>query len=46
MPKQLEALMWEQACDAMERAERLYRQFFHRSRATAGLGGALRHLRE
>jgi HSP20 family molecular chaperone IbpA len=35
MPKQLEALMWEQACDAMERAERLYRQFFHRSRGTA-----------
>ena len=34
MPKQLEALMWEQACDAMERADRLYRQFFHRSRAT------------
>ena len=34
MPKQLEALMWEQACDAMERAERLYRQFFHRGRAT------------
>src|SRR3974377_501021 len=35
MPKQLEALMWEQACDAMERAERLYRQFFHRNRATS-----------
>ena len=35
MPKQFEALMWEQACDAMERAERLYRQFFHRNRATA-----------
>src|SRR6516165_10361844 len=33
MPKQLEALMWEQACDAMERADRLYRQFFHRSRS-------------
>ena len=33
--RQLEALMWEQACDAMERAERLYRQFFHRSRSTA-----------
>ena len=32
--RQLETLMWEQACDAMERAERLYRQFFHRSRAT------------
>ena len=33
--RQLETLMWEQACDAMERAERLYRQFFHRSRSTA-----------
>ena len=33
MPKQLEALMWEQACEAMERAQRLHRQFFHRSRA-------------
>jgi HSP20 family protein len=32
MPKQLEALMWEQACEAMERAQRLHRQFFHRSR--------------
>src|SRR5262245_27758779 len=30
--RQLEALMWEQACEAMERAERLHRQFFHRSR--------------
>ncbi len=27
MPKQLEALMWEQACEAMERAERLRRTF-------------------
>jgi HSP20 family molecular chaperone IbpA len=26
-------LMWEQACEAMERAQRLHRQFFHRSRA-------------
>src|SRR5260370_40930824 len=35
MPKrQLEALMWEQACEAMERAQRLHRQFFHRSPAT------------
>ena len=35
MPKrQLEALMWEQACEAMERAQRLHRQFFHRSAAT------------
>jgi HSP20 family molecular chaperone IbpA len=32
--RQLETLMWEQACDAMERADRLYRQFFHRSRST------------
>jgi HSP20 family protein len=31
--RQLEALMWEQACEAMDRAERLRRQFFHRSRA-------------
>lgn len=30
MPKrQLEALMWADACAAMERAQRLYRQFFH-----------------
>jgi len=29
-----EMLMWEQACEAMERAQRLHRQFFHRSRAT------------
>lgn len=35
MPKrQLEALMWAQACEAMERAQRLHRQFFHRSQAT------------
>src|SRR5438477_12398037 len=26
---QLDALMWAQACAAMERAERLRRQFFH-----------------
>ena len=32
--RQLEALMWAQACEAMERAERLYRQFFHRGGAT------------
>ena len=31
--RQLEALMWEQACEAMERAQRLHRQFFHRSRS-------------
>jgi HSP20 family molecular chaperone IbpA len=32
MPKrQLEALMWAQACEAMDRAERLQRQFFHRA---------------
>jgi HSP20 family protein len=32
MPKrQLEALMWTQACEAMDRAERLHRQFFHRA---------------
>jgi HSP20 family protein len=35
MPKrQLEALMWSQAYEAMERAERLHRQFFHRAHAT------------
>jgi HSP20 family protein len=33
MPKRLEALMWAQACEAMERAQRLHRQFFHRSHA-------------
>jgi HSP20 family protein len=32
--RQFEMLMWEQACEAMERAQRLHRQFFHRSRAT------------
>src|ERR1700731_3719035 len=40
MPKrQLEALMWEQAFEAMERAQRLHRQFFHRSPATPPGGG-------
>jgi len=35
MPKrQLEALMWAQACEAMERAQRLHRQFFHRGPTT------------
>jgi HSP20 family protein len=35
MPKrQLEALMWTQACEAMDRAERLHRQFFHRGHGT------------
>lgn len=32
--RQLEALMWAKACEAMERAERLHRQFFHRGPAT------------
>ena len=32
--RQFEALMWAQACEAMERAERLHRQFFHRGHAT------------
>jgi HSP20 family protein len=32
--RQLEALMWTQACEAMDRAERLRRQFFHRAHAT------------
>jgi HSP20 family protein len=27
-----EELMWARACDAMERAQRLHRQFFHRPR--------------
>src|SRR5580658_2992309 len=31
--RQLEALMWAEACEAMERAERLRRQFFHRGPA-------------
>jgi HSP20 family protein len=31
--RQLEALMWAQACEAIERAQRLHRQFFHRSQA-------------
>src|ERR1700747_280021 len=32
MPKRpLDALMWEQAYEAMGRAERLHRQFFHRA---------------
>ena len=35
MPKrQLEMLMWTQACEAMDRAERLHRQFFHRAHST------------
>jgi HSP20 family protein len=33
MPKrQLDAMMWANACAAMERAERLRRQFFHHGR--------------
>ena len=32
--RQLQALMWAQACEAMERAERLHRQFFHRGHGT------------
>jgi HSP20 family protein len=32
--RQLEALMWEQAYNAMERAERLHRQFFRRAPTT------------
>ncbi len=32
--RQLEALMWAQACEAMERAQHLHRQFFHRGHAT------------
>jgi HSP20 family protein len=32
--KQLEALMWAQAYDALDRADRLHRQFFHRARGT------------
>jgi HSP20 family molecular chaperone IbpA len=31
--RQLEALMWAEACEAIERAQRLHRQFFHRSHA-------------
>jgi HSP20 family molecular chaperone IbpA len=31
--RELEALMWAQACEAIERAQRLHRQFFHRSHA-------------
>ena len=35
MPKrQLEALMWTQACEAMDRADRRHRQFFHRAHTT------------
>ena len=35
MPKRaLDALMWAEACEAMERAQRLQRQFFHRSHGT------------
>lgn len=35
MPQRpFEMLMWAQACEAMERAERLHRQFFHRAPAT------------
>ena len=31
--RQLKAMMWAEACEAMERAERLHRQFFHRGPA-------------
>ena len=31
--RQLQALMWAEACEAIERAQRLRRQFFHRSPA-------------
>jgi HSP20 family molecular chaperone IbpA len=31
--RKLDMLMWAQACEAMERAERLHRQFFHRAPA-------------
>lgn len=35
MPQRpLEMLMWAQACEAMDRAERLHRQFFYRAPAT------------
>ena len=35
MPKrQLEAMMWADACAAMERAQRLQRQFFHHATAS------------
>ena len=29
--RQLDRLMWAQAYEAMERAQRLHRQFFHRA---------------
>lgn len=32
--RQLEMLMWAKACEAMERADHLHRQFFHRGHAT------------
>ena len=35
MPKrEFEMLMWAQACEAMDRAQRLHRQFFHRAPAS------------
>ena len=35
MPQRpFEMLMWAQACEAMDRAERLHRQFFHRAPTT------------
>ena len=35
MPQRpFEMLMWARACEAMDRAERLHRQFFHRAPAT------------
>jgi HSP20 family protein len=35
MPQRpIEMLMWAQACEAINRAERLHRQFFHRAPAT------------
>src|SRR3954463_2112476 len=32
--RQLDRLMWAQACEAMDRADRLHRQFFHRAHTT------------
>jgi HSP20 family molecular chaperone IbpA len=29
MPRDIETLMWVQACEMLQRAERLHRQFFH-----------------
>jgi len=42
MPQRpFEMLMWARACEAMERAERLHRQFFHPARVQVTLSAGV-----